>query len=174
MNALAPALQSDVYVVFGASYIKGELCDFLTAHRTYNIHMGVSPYYRGSSTNFWALYDRRPEFVGATLHLLTKGLDSGPMLCHALPKAEAVEPFELGMRAVRAGHRALMELLRDGRLATMEAVPQDKSQQMRYTRNADFTDDVAREYLGRLPSAEAIGAQLAARDMSRFLRPYTC
>ncbi len=172
MAALAPALKSDVYVVFGASYIKGALCDFLTARRTYNIHMGVSPYYRGSSTNFWAMYDRRPEYVGATLHLLTKGLDSGPMLCHALPAAAAVEPFELGMRAVRAGHRALVERLKLGRLESMEAVPQDKSQQIRYTRNADFTDDVASEYLSRLPAPREIGEQLAARDLSRFHRPY--
>lgn len=172
MAALAPAFESDVYVVFGASYIKGELCEFLTSRRTFNIHMGVSPYYRGSSTNFWALYDRRPEYVGATLHLLTRGLDSGPMLCHALPAAKPVEPFELGMRAVRAGHRALMELLRTGRLETLEPVPQDRSLQLRYTRNADFTDEIASEYLSRLPSADQVGEQLAGRDMSPFLRPY--
>src|SRR5581483_4489456 len=87
-EAIEPALASDIYVVFGASYIKQPLIDLLTGKRAINIHMGVSPYYRGSSCNFWAMYDRRPEMVGATIHLLSRGLDNGPMLFHALPPAE--------------------------------------------------------------------------------------
>ena len=67
-ETLAPALESDVYIVFGASYIKGWLIDFLVDKKAVNIHMGVSPYYRGSSCNFWALYDHKPEFVGSTVH----------------------------------------------------------------------------------------------------------
>ena len=70
---LSDALQSDVYVVFGASYIRDWLIDFLVEHRAINIHMGLSPYYRGSSCNFWALYDNNAGYVGATIHLLGKG-----------------------------------------------------------------------------------------------------
>ncbi len=172
MAALAPALESDVYIVFGASFIKGPLCEFLVSRRAYNIHMGVSPYYRGSSTNFWAMYDRRPEYVGATLHLLTKGLDSGPMLCHAFPAVRAWDPFVMGMEAVRSAHMAFVKHLTSGDLACMEPQPQDKTLQLRYTRNADFTDDVAREYLGRLPSPEEIQQQLTACDRGIFLRPF--
>ncbi|MBN1490930.1 MAG: methionyl-tRNA formyltransferase, partial [Phycisphaerae bacterium] len=172
LDTLAPALQSDVYVVFGASYIRGPLCEFLIARRTYNIHMGVSPYYRGSSTNFWALYDERPQYVGATLHLLTDGLDSGPMLCHALPAADAVDPFLLGMRAVRAAHAALVHHLANGELQTMPPVPQDKRRQLRYTRNADFTDAVAAEYLDRLAPPERVRAALDARNPADFLHPF--
>ena len=46
---IADALSSDVFVVFGASYIKGWLIDFLVEKNAFNIHMGLSPYYRGSS-----------------------------------------------------------------------------------------------------------------------------
>ena len=53
-------------------------------NKTLNIHMGISPYYRGTDCNFWALYDNNPHLVGATIHLLSKGLDSGAMLYHAL------------------------------------------------------------------------------------------
>ena len=48
--------------------------------------MGISPYYRGTDCNFWAMYDNNPHLVGSTIHLLTKGLDSGPILYHALSK----------------------------------------------------------------------------------------
>jgi len=167
-----PALEADAFVVFGASYIKGALADFLVRHRAYNIHMGVSPYYRGSSTNFWALHDGRPQYVGATIHLLTAGLDSGPVLFHALPPAEATEPFLLGMSAVRVAHQGFVQSLADGTLTTMDAIPQDKSRELRYTRNADFTDDIATEYLDRLPSAKLIQRSLEARRISDFVRPF--
>lgn len=163
------ALLSDAFVVFGASFIKGALCDALVDRRALNIHMGVSPYYRGSSTNFWAMYDCRPDMVGATIHLLSRGLDSGPMLFHALPKAEALEPFEFGMRAVKAGHCGVVEYLKSGR--GIDPVVQDKSRELRYTRNGDFTDEVAREYLSRLPSPREMHNATIDRDMTLFLRP---
>ena len=172
LDAFGPALKSDAYIVFGASYIKGPLCDFLVSRGACNIHMGTSPYYRGSSTNFWALYDQRPEYVGATIHRLTTGLDSGPMLFHAFPPTTAVDPFILGMQAVRAAHEALIQRLASGELWDFEPVPQDRSQELRYTRNADFDDSVAAEYLDRLSPPEHIEAALADRDLTRFLRPY--
>jgi hypothetical protein len=172
LDVLAPALKADVYIVFGASYIRGALCDFLVKHRAYNIHMGVSPYYRGSSTNFWPLFDGRPEFVGATIHLLTQGLDSGPILFHALPGVEAVDPFRLGMKAVRIAHEAFLRFLSDGTLAKFEPVVQDKRLEIRYTRGVDFTNAVAQEYLERLPTPEQIKAALEVRDLSKFIRPY--
>lgn len=170
-DLLEPALSADVFVVFGASFIRGPLCDLLVERRAVNIHMGVSPHYRGSSTNFWAMYDRRPDLVGATIHLLTRGLDSGPMLFHALPPAEAVDPFVHGMRAVKAAHGALVHHLRQGSLFGLEPVPQDKSRQLRYTTRADFTDQTAAEYLNRLPTPSEMRAALSRRDMGQFLRP---
>jgi Formyl transferase len=172
-SALAPALASDVAIVFGASYIKGPLCNALVEKRAVNIHMGVSPFYRGSSTNFWAMCDRRPQYVGATIHLLSKGLDSGPILFHALPEAAEVDPFVHGMRAVKAAHTALVDRIRDRALFDLAPVPQDRTRELRYTRNADFTDAVAAEYLAALPSPSQLQAALQARDLGEFIRPVT-
>lgn len=171
LESFGDALNSDIYVVFGASYIKGDLVDHLVANNAYNIHMGMSPYYRGHSTNFWALYDNRAQYVGATIHMLTKGLDSGPILFHALPKAEAVEPFLLGMKSVKAAHLALVAKIADRTLATIEAVPQDKSLQLRYSKGAEFTDEIAQEYLSRLASPEEIHRQLQSSDPIEFVAP---
>lgn len=170
LDAIEEALRADAFLVFGASYIRGPLCDALVERRAVNIHMGVSPQYRGSSTNFWPLYDGRPEFVGATIHRLTAGLDSGPILFHALPAAEAVDPFLLGMRAVRAAHEAVHDAIRTGEIAGLSPEDQDRSRELRYSRNADFTDAIAAEYLERAPSREEIGRRLAARDLADFIR----
>jgi hypothetical protein len=164
---LGDAMESDIFLVFGASYIKGPLCDALVERRALNIHMGISPYYRGSSTNFWAMYDHRPDLVGATIHLLSRGLDSGPMLFHALPKADAIDPFVYGMRAVRAAHLGLAKYLQG---ESVEPVMQDKSRELRYTRNADFSDAVAQEYLNRLPNPKQMQESVQKRDLTHFLR----
>jgi hypothetical protein len=169
---LNPALASDYIIVFGASFIRGELCRRLVERRAVNIHIGVSPFYRGSSTNFWAMYDRRPELVGATIHLLSAGLDSGNMLFHALPAAEAVDPFVLGMRAVRAAQQGLARRIESASLFDLAPIPQDRSWELRYSRNADFTDAVAAEYLARVPSPAEIHQPLSVRDCSRLVRPF--
>ena len=63
-------LESDLYIVYGSSFIKGELIEFLQSKRAINIHMGISPYYKGTDCNFWAIYDQNINYVGATIHLL--------------------------------------------------------------------------------------------------------
>lgn len=177
LGVLGAALDADVHVVFGASYIKGALCEALLARRVVNIHMGVSPYYRGSSCNFWALHDERPEYVGATIHWLSKGLDSGGIVQHALPAAAPSDGFELGMCAVKAAHEALAMLVATGELQRLQSegnagVQQERARELRYTRNADFNDAVAAEYLARRMDKEAIGNALAKRNLTEFVRPY--
>lgn len=146
---LSEALNSDYYIIFGASYIKGWLIDFLVEHFALNIHMGLSPYYRGSSCNFWALYDNNPHYVGATIHLLSKGLDSGPILYHAIPKIENYDPFEFAMKAVDVAQYSIIENIKNKKIESFGIVPQDKTKEIRYTKNVDFNDHIVSEYLRR-------------------------
>jgi len=168
---LAPALKSDEYIIFGANYIKGDLIDFLVKEEAYNIHMGVSPYYRGSSCNFWAAYEKNYDMIGATIHMLSKGLDSGEMLFHALPSYEE-DLFDLGMKAVKSAHKGLIENLKTGNLSKFKKVAQDKTLELCYKRNADFDDAVASDYLNNPASAEDIKNVLSNRDNSKFLNPF--
>lgn len=169
MEAMASVLECDLHVVFGASYIKSPLVDQLVERRALNIHMGVSPYYRGSGCNFWAIHDGNPDLVGATIHLLTKGLDSGPMLFHALAPHRACDPFELGMLAVDASQTELVRAIRNGTLHTLQPIKQDKGLEIRYSRYADFTDDVVAKYLASIPTAEEIGKLLLASPRRRLI-----
>jgi|TARA_B100000315_G_scaffold258328_1_gene310057 folate-dependent phosphoribosylglycinamide formyltransferase PurN len=149
-SQLTDAFTSDVYVVFGASFIKGWLVDFLVENRAINIHMGISPYYRGSSCNFWALYDNNPSYVGATIHLLSKGLDSGDMLFHCVPKLNSNDsPFDFTMRSVLVAQQGLVSAVDNKSIFSNPAVKQDKAQEIRYTKNQDFNDEIAKEFLDR-------------------------
>jgi len=171
-DVLDPVFGSDVIVVFGASYIKAPLIDRLIEKQALNIHMGISPYYRGSSCNFWAAYDGSPGLVGATIHLLSRGLDSGEMLYHALPKPASYDAFELGMRAVQVAHESLVDRIVSGEIREFIPEKQNKSLEKRYTRNADFDDRVASEYLARLFTPDQIRRALVSRDESLLLHPY--
>ena len=147
---LQDALLSDIYIVFGASYIKGWLISFLIENRAINIHMGLSPYYRGSSCNFWAMYDNNPGHVGATIHYLSKGLDSGDILFHCVPKmTRGDSPFDFTMRSVLAAQESLVKAVKGGEMFSLHPVKQNKTKELRYTRNEDFTDGVAKAFLER-------------------------
>lgn len=171
LSLIETALASDFYLVFGASFIRGPLIDFLVPKKAVNIHMGISPDYRGSSCNFWAAYERNFHLVGATIHMLTKGLDSGPILSHAFP-APATCPFKLGMLAVKSAHSSVCAALKTGRLFEGEPIPQDRSLERRYTKGTDFTDKVAQDYLNHFPSPEELMKQLQLRDLNAFVRPF--
>jgi len=153
-SQLSPALDSDAYIVFGASYIKGWLVKLLVEKGAINIHMGLSPYYRGSSCNFWALYDEKPNFVGATIHLLTVGLDSGPMLYHCLPASHWSNLFEYTMLSVQSAHSSLVERIDNGSINNFEPITQVKSNEIRYSKNYEFKDDILIDFNSRISRIE--------------------
>ena len=130
-------LKSDCYLVFGSSYIKGELANFLISKKTINIHAGLSPYYRGTDCNFWALYDNNPHLVGATIHLLSKGLDNGPILYHAMPDLKS-NNFEYTMSAVKSAVHSVAEKIKDQSIFKISATEQDRSKEIRYTKKMNL------------------------------------
>ena len=147
---LSDSLDSDLYIIFGSSFIKGWLVDYLIKKRAINIHMGLSPYYRGSSCNFWAMYDQKPEYVGATIHKLSKGLDSGDMFFHCLPNIKNMKnPFDFTMQSVKVAHSAIIEKIKNNEILSMKSIKQNGIKEIRYTKNEEFTDDVAEEFMNR-------------------------
>jgi len=172
------ALQAEYIFVFGASWLKGDLIKMLMRKGALNLHAGISPYFRGSATNFWSVNDSRADLTGLTLHFISEGLDSGPIVSHFLPRDRAGgwDPFLLGMEAIRAGHLALTNILSAGQLPKYisKAVHQSgkrwgKSQQIRYARNADFTKEVAEIYLQKIANTVI---DISKRDLSLFVNPY--
>ncbi len=171
LSVLQPCLDADVIIVFGSSWIKGELIDELLERKAVNIHMGVAPFYRGSSCNFWACYDGNPGLVGATIHRLSKGLDQGDILFSVVPKAQSVTSFELGMLSVRAAFDNLVATVEDESILDIVPVKQDNNLRIRYSRNAEFTSDIALEYMNRDVQPFVIEEQIRNADLSDVVRP---
>ena len=146
MSFLSNFLKSDIYIVFGSSYIKGELADFLIKKKTINIHMGVSPYYRGCDCNFWALFDDNPHLVGSTIHMLSKGLDSGSILYHAMSKVKS-NPFDYTMSTVKSAFHSIVEKIKDESILDLKPEKQDKLKEIRYSKSIEFNEKAINQFL---------------------------
>lgn len=145
INSLSNFLNSDVYIIFGSSFIKGELIDFLIERKAINIHAGVSPYYRGTACNFWALYDDNPQLVGATIHLLSKGLDSGPILYHAMSNFKT-NPYEYTMSTIKSAFHSICKKIKDESIFKIEPIVQDRNKEIRYSKKKQFNEEIVQEY----------------------------
>lgn len=172
LNLLEPCFQSDVFLVFEASYIVSPLVDILIEKKAVNVHMGILPYYSGSLSNFWALRDGNPDLVGATVHMIEKRLDSGSILYHAFPPTKNVDSFLLQMLAVKSVHKSIAKYIQENKLMKFNPAKQNKGNKIRYTRNKDFTGEVAGEYLKRLPLPTFIERKCSERDADIFINPY--
>jgi folate-dependent phosphoribosylglycinamide formyltransferase PurN len=166
LDYLSDFLKSDVYIVFGSSYIKGDLVNFLIKNKAINIHMGISPYYRGTDCNFWALYDNNPHLVGSTIHMLSKGLDSGKILYHALSLIKS-EPFEYTMSSVKSAFHSIYDKIKNNSLLEMKTYNQNKTNEIRYSRKNDFNDTVLDEY-----NKKIVDLNSKTFDKTLLINPY--
>ena len=145
LNSLSDFLNSDIFIVFGSSFIKKDLVNFLIDHKALNIHLGISPYYRGTDCNFWALFDNNPHLVGATIHLLSKGLDSGQILYHALSEIKE-DPFIYTMSAVKSAFESIAQKIENKTIFEHTPEIQDKSKEIKYSKKNEFNDEVIKKF----------------------------
>ena len=60
-----------------------------------NLHTGLSPYSRGGNCNLFMLLANKPELIGATIHRLDSGVDSGGIVTTLRPSFASDDPYEL-------------------------------------------------------------------------------
>lgn len=111
-------------VVFGTSIIREKLIKAF-CHRVINMHLGLSPYYRGSGTNFWPLYDGKPECVGVTIHFMDEGVDSGAIIIQGRPHVSVGDDsHDLGNKTIIKGAGLMIETLKRMNIGKVSGIPQ--------------------------------------------------
>lgn len=138
--------QPDMLVAYGCSIIREPLLSAF-AGRFINVHLGLSPYYRGSGTNYWPLVNNEPEYVGVTFMHIDAGIDTGEII-HQL-RARVVwgdMPVQIGNRVIVDAAAACAEIARN--FDALERVPQPpEPAEARVYRRRDFTEEsVSRLY----------------------------
>lgn len=72
-------LHPDVIVVCGTGIIFKKIINGLEAPLI-NIHVGITPKYRGVHGGYWALANKDKENFGVTVHLIDPGIDTGGII----------------------------------------------------------------------------------------------
>lgn len=109
----AKGLRPDVVAVCGTSLLKEE---FLRIPRlgVLNLHGGLPQRYRGLNTTDWAVYNGEPEYVGATVHIVTPGIDDGDMVFQGRPDITRTDsPNDLYVKVVKLGVSMMQTAIED-------------------------------------------------------------
>ena len=75
----------EVVISFGIHKLEKPMLDVLP-DLAWNIHGGLSPWYKGNTTLFWPFYFLKPNWAGMTIHQLTSRLDGGDVIHHSVPE----------------------------------------------------------------------------------------
>ena len=78
---------ADFAFIFGVDLILDPVIHKLPSNKI-NLHLGLSPWFKGSATLFWPFYFLQPQFCGSTFHQITKTADAGEIIHQCIPKLE--------------------------------------------------------------------------------------
>lgn len=86
------SLQPDIIVVNGTRIISKKLLQSTNAVFV-NMHVGITPHYRGSHGGYWALRNNDADNFGTTIHLIDAGVDTGAVIKQAFIKPDKADNF---------------------------------------------------------------------------------
>ncbi|MDP3726669.1 MAG: formyl transferase [bacterium] len=142
----------DVAFVYGSWIIKEPLLSLIPRGRFINLHLGLSPYYRGAGTNFWSFVNKELEYVGSTLLHIDAGIDTGDIITHVRPVFESGDTVHsVGCKVIQKSALVAVELLKMLKKGkTLSRAPQWKDTTARVYKTKDFTEEVLKKYYKNL------------------------
>lgn len=116
-------MQPDVIAVCGASILREKILS-IPRHGVLNLHGGLSQKYRGLFTTDWAVHNEEPEYVGATVHFVTPGIDDGAIVYQGRPEIEPADnPHSLYVKVVQLGVNMMTRAIQDIEESKIKSTP---------------------------------------------------
>lgn len=127
--ALAGA-RPDVVVINGTRIIGKKTLAAVQA-RFVNVHVGITPRYRGVHGGYWALAEGDPEHAGVTVYFVDEGIDTGEVIAQARIEPTPEDTFATyPFLQLRAGlpllEQAVSGILRGEAATTAPMTPDSK------------------------------------------------
>jgi methionyl-tRNA formyltransferase len=114
-------------------YIGKKVSESIARYGCWNLHKSLLPQYRGMAPSFHALLEGATK-VGATLHIVTKGFDTGDILAQVdLPVTKADSVYSLNRKTSQHGGRLLVSFLENYDPGITKAIPQPEGAWKNYT-----------------------------------------
>ncbi len=83
----------DLIVINGTRILRKNLLEKLTVPCV-NIHVGITPKYRGVHGGFWAIYQNDLALFGVTLHHINTGIDTGKIIAQKTLQPNVKDNFK--------------------------------------------------------------------------------
>lgn len=110
---LLKQFQPDIVLVNGTRIISKATLQSVDA-AFINIHVGITPQYRGAHGGYWALYNNDVHNFGTTIHLIDTGIDTGAVLKHVFAEPGNDDNFTTyPIIQVAEGIKALPQVIND-------------------------------------------------------------
>jgi methionyl-tRNA formyltransferase len=118
----AESCKADIAIIFGPGIIAAPLFEALPSPKL-NMHLGLSPWYKGSATLFWPFFNMEPQWAGVTIHEIVANVDAGGIVHQCVPELLRGDGIhDASARAVLEGGNAMLQILelfqRRGKLNT--------------------------------------------------------
>lgn len=84
--------QTDLFIVNGTRIISAEVLNLIKVP-IINVHVGITPLYRGVHGAYWALANNDLQNCGVTIHAIDSGIDTGGILKQGIIKPSAKDNF---------------------------------------------------------------------------------
>jgi methionyl-tRNA formyltransferase len=164
---LAVDARPDVIFLFGTTILGNEwLAPF--SGRIINLHLGLSPFYRGSATLFWAVAKGELECVGATIHLAERKVDAGPILARVKPKLAVGDTYyDISNKTIKRAIDELPSVAQRYLAGKIRPIVQDAAEGVVY-RKRDFNADALRAAL------DFVGTGLTTSHMDHIANSTRC
>jgi methionyl-tRNA formyltransferase len=141
--SFAKDFNPDLVITFGCSILKNPWLN-LFKDKILGIHLGLSPYYRGSGTNFFPFVNNELGAVGYTLMKLNQGIDTGDIVHQSYANFESGDDIHTtGSRLIRKMFDDILNISRlsDINLEFKFAIQQPNIEKFKLYRRQDFTEE---------------------------------
>ena len=134
----------DYIFVYGPGIIGKETINAYP-RRIINMHLGLSPYYRGSGTNFWPIVNGEVQYCGVTIHFLDEGIDTGDLIFQGRASVNKNDTIHsLGSKIIKVGIKLICESIDAISKDNFSPLRQDLSIGKTYYRK-DFNADAVKK-----------------------------
>ena len=139
-------------IVFGSSIIRESILSLSKKNRFINLHLGLSPYYKGNGTNFWPFINDELEFLGSTILHLDSGIDTGDIITHVRPQIEENDNVHsLGCKIIDDSVKAIIKILeRIKNNQDINRIPQWTIKNERVYKLKDFNEEILKKYFEKI------------------------
>lgn len=142
----------DVMIVFGSSIIKEPILSLSKKNKFLNLHLGLSPYYKGNATNFWPFINNELEFLGSTILHIDSGIDTGDIITHVRPKIEIGDSVHtIGCKIIQESVKKMGKILDTIKEEEeINRIPQWNIENEKIYKLNDFNKQILEDYLNKI------------------------